>query len=523
MVSVKNEEENYKSDNKKKVVLNNEKAEVVQMHQEGWLNKEEIIDLKMEFLDKYFTMEFVDYGTPNSRTYGKSFDFIHAASTKESKSVIRGLWGRYKHHFEGDYEAFFGEIMACVSSAVIQFNPNQSEFSWNLVNDTSSAEHLKLHAYISKAGKTGISVLESLLQEYTNFIQWKKRSGDNINEFDITSFDAVIENEDGDEITLGETLGLDSGLYYYEDGWKQDEEDSEKFVYHSNYHKPHFVVYFYEWFDEQKRLRASKKREDHSAAELTDTQIEYFDEWKDVFNGILVTGLPRFDAEYAKKLADRERKGKRIYTNDESSKFNKEIRERYEQHYNSKFPNGVSFLRMKLMEEKEILEEAVYILNQEPVHNPKMKIQKKSKSVKARMEELSKWIIDNFNRPVVSDIIHDDLDNGDLNHITAVKMSRKRHVVIEEEVLNRFIKAVDSRLYDIGKVDATKHEKWYERDEKPKQVKREDAMNSDVRVYRKGVLVEIIQQKDIKQDEKNYKRKRTLPNGMQVELGDNDF
>ncbi|WP_203246318.1 hypothetical protein [Sporosarcina beigongshangi] len=521
MVAKKIEEENFKNSNKKQVFLNNMKADIVQIHQEGWLNKVEIIDLKMEFLDDYFTVEFVDYGSANSRTYGKSFDFVHAAKTKESKSVIKGLWGRYKHHFEGDYEAFFCEIMACVSSAVIQFNESQSTYSYSHMNEKGSSENLRLHAYIVKPGKTGISVLESLLQKYTNFIQWKERSGDNINEFNITSFDAVTENEDGDEITLGETLGEDSGLYYYEDSWRKDEEDSEEIVYHSNYHKPHFIVYFYQWFDEQKRLRASKDRDDHSKAELTATQITYFDEWKEVFLGELAYGIPKFDDEYAIKLADRKKKKQRIYSNDESSKFNKEIRERYEKHYDSKFPNGVSFLRMKLMEDKEVLDEAVNIINQEPVHNPKLgKIQKKSKSDLAREEELSKWILANFkNEGVVRDIIY-SLSGEHLGDVIEAQMTR---TVIKKEALYSFINAVGDRLDEIEDVDALKYEKWYERDEKPKQMKREDTMNSDVRVYQNGELVEVIEQKDIKQKEKNYKMKRTMPNGLKVELGDNDF
>lgn len=506
---------------------------VKKVNQEELITEQQIMEYKMEFLENYFTMEFIDYVTPRKDTYGKSFDFRHAATSEESKSVIRGLWGRYSHLFEGSYEDFMGEVMFGVSSAVIQFKESQHTFDYSKVNIAAkcgntkkeednksfkckcdgiecfpaSDEHLRLHAYIVKAGRTNISVLESHISSYVNMINWKERKGSSIYEMDMQSLDEVRIDGNGEEYTLNDEAGTESDVFHSFGG----------------YVKPHFTIWWSDFIKEQKNLRASTNKRTRQKAVLTGKQLEYIDVMKVDFIGALVA-QPKVDMdedEFERPYGTQEeqyirsnRKPEHRYTAQNIYNYNLKINKATLDAYYKEFPNGMTFLGMKRSNEKVLLQEVMDIVYKEPEVNPAHKIQKKGKSLTAQNEILSKWIINNLQEDVLQDIIYDKLDGSDMQNIIAAKLSRKK--LIDSETLYKFVEAVEKNLSK-AELDTTPV-KFYKRDEefiggKDNKANNEDRKSGAVHVYNaNGDLKQIIEPQDIKK--KSYKIQRVTMNGL---------
>ena len=410
---------------------NNDYEMIKVVNENNWrhLNDEEIKEQKFFFVENYFTVRKRPYNR-----HGKTFEMIPEANTEESKSVIRGLYSQYGYLFEGDYENFMGEVMAGVTTAVIQFNPNQNEFNWMKVNEKGTGENKSLHAYIVKPGKTKISVLESEIMRYTNFTNWKERSGDKINGLDMMSLDAIMTDENGEETSFHDVCGEESSVTYR----------------HTNYFEPHLVVWFKEWMEEQKKLRSSNNRRIRSTAKLTSHQIIYYDTMKDIFLGQLVSdekGYVETWAEQVRIMKKESHKGKKnpvinIYSQQNIYDYNRAIREAALSAYREEFPNGgKTFVQMRMEKEKAVLDEVIAIMESDKYR------------LSAQNGQISKWIINNFEEQVVQDIIYDKLSSADLGNIIAGKMSRKK--LIESKTLYRFVAAVEEKLENQSKLDAS--------------------------------------------------------------------
>lgn len=514
----------------------NVKVEVIPVVKGGErLTDEQVMQEKLYFVEGYFSVRFVDYVSPSSRTLGKSFDFIYQANTPQAKSAIKRLWSRYQRHFDSDYENFMGEIMAGVTEAVIQFNESQDTYDYSKMNEEGSKENQRLHAYIVKAGRTGISVLESHIHWYTNLIEWKKRSGAYIDGIDMTSFDAVVEAEDGEEITISEMLGEDSGLYAHEDGWKYDADKLIE-VYHSNYHKPHFVMWWHKFLEKQRELRSSANRRTQAKAVLTQHQLDYLKVMSKYFVGELITGInleleskdkndEKVEAltyEQQKKAIEIENLKRRknglkpykVYTQDDIYNYNSIIRERVIEEYNRQFPQGgLTFYGMRRSNEMEVLEEAYKI-----IYPPQQsgKIKKRHPKMEARQKELSKFILKNFKEIAIQDIVYERLDDEDQGYVIAALTSKGE---IPSSTLSNFILEVADKLHELetGNEDLIYTGKPFEyvdskKKRKKKLIRSEESKNGDVYVYdSQGNLKEVFTPKPM---EKKYKERKATLGGL---------
>lgn len=491
------------------------KGEVTPLFKGDWehLSDEKIMEEKYKFLENYFTSKVVRYSKPR---HGKYVDVIVEPASSKSKSAIYGLYSSYRHLFNYELEDFMGEVMTCISSAVYQFKPNQDIFNWQQVNVKDSSENNRLHAYIVKPGSRNISVLESMLLDYTNMINWKERKGDTIREINMSSLDSILTDAEGNEYTLHDEIGEESDVFHVAGG----------------YAKPHFLIWWDEFYKEQKKLRASSNRRVKSKAKLTQLQLNYLEVMKQDFIGELVSEpkINEDEDKFERPFGTQEEQYKRSnrlpeqrYNPQEIYYFNNTIGNIAIQAYRAEFPNGMTFLGNKHERDIELLNGIIDIVYSDKVEVSSMGIKKKQKSLNVQNGILSKFIIDNFSEGIIHDIIYDHLSGKDTGSILAAKMDNKKRVA--SETLYRFVEAAE-RLKRIVKTTDTTAAKFYKKPEEFTHTKADTEARKSGAVYvydLEGNLKYKIDPQEIKKP--TYKIQRITSNGLvDVDIfDDNNF
>lgn len=532
-----NKHENYEESNK------NKKGEVVGKIDKfvgEWerLTDEQIQDEKTKFVEKYFETKFVDYG--DKPRYGMSFGMELVATSVPSQRYIDSLWNQYSFRFDYDKEVFMSEVAAAVTFSVFIFNESQDTYDYSKMNDRGkwdkdleadkngnkyavlpSSEHMRLHAYLVKRGKKGISPIESYLMSYANEAENKRMTGSgDIEMMDVSSFDAKIEI-DGELMQQSELIGEEDNIFSDEVGNVYD-SDEGGLVYYSPYVKNHFVKWFDEWIEKQHELRANKDKNVRATADLTSHQLIYYSKMKEVYIGELLRNDDKDEKDKWKKAYNK-------YSPQSRNDYNNRIKNAALEAYKREFPDGSPSIRsMENEKNLKLLQEAIDI-----VYCDKL-------TAKQRNYRLSRWLCGRTHEPIIDRIINDKLDFNDSEVIFSAKASRSQKV--DAQTLYRFMQVVEDTVNDLQVVKDIQSNHTFDkngkikihfekfdhefiegsreraittkkaRDERYKQLKQ-----SDVKVFKNGELVDVIKYED-QPKRKEYKVKKMQSNGKWTEV-----
>jgi len=443
------------------------------------ITDERIAEIKADFLENLWEVRLISAPKGQKLRYNKYVDHRLHCTNEIFGYFVQGLYSSMKQRNKIiDREDVFQEAALACQLAMMKFKAKgKDDWNWELFASGDKDHMSYLFGYLKKAVTTQTMDFEDEMNNTTKQNRYEGEKGEEVSvstytSMIISSYDKEMDTEDG-MMSLMMLLSEEEGLYYQ----------------HQNNEPSHFL----EWYRENRERL------------LTSGQLKFMDQLEKCWHKRGTGGYTVNDASVVTGLA------KNSITEKKQT-----IGKRLLKKYNQEFPFGEKS-HLQRFKERQIELFTPFI---DLVYCDEEMIDEQNRMI-------SNWIIENMDKPILNDLIYDNLQGEDIFNL----VKGYKNEAIPAQTIYKIVELVENHLNGLELMD-TSVVAFYKKPEEAlggwTKDKHEEYAN-----YKKAfmypdlyhwneetkTLTELGENPNKK---KNYKKKRLTPGGVEIDVNNEE-